>query len=185
MTIERQKEIAQLVMDKLNIIDPFCILAGGAPRDWYFGNEATDLDFFVYLGGNKSKRIVEKQIGALFSVESVKSGERLPENYKLNPHLMHVFQIGGYDIPVQVMVMRSPTFDSVVDYFPLSICKVWWKDGNMRLTNDFRNGIIGNSIFRTSVEYGQDHKYINKILAKFPKMRYYESELEMYRNKGR
>ena len=179
MNVERQKEIAQAVMQRLEIVDPFCILAGGAPRDWFFGKVATDLDFFVYLGSNHSKRIVEKQIGALFNVGEVKSGEKMPLNYRLNPHLMHVFQIDGFDIPVQIMVMKEPTFYSVVDYFPLSICKAWWKHGVLRTHWDFLDGVRANCIFKTSVEYGKDNQYIAKVLAKFPEMSYYESELLM------
>lgn len=181
MSIDLQKSVAQQVMDNLSIVDPFCILAGGAPRDWYFGREATDLDFFIHLGRVGRKDTVTKQLGKLFDVECVKSGEKMPENYKLNPYLRHVFQIGGYDVPVQIMVMSEPIFISVVDLFPLSICKAWWKDGVLQTHGDFQTGLRHNAIFKTATEYGEDHKYIQKICDKYPDMRYYDSELQMYR----
>ena len=51
-TIEEQQEVAKYVLQKLEIIDPCCILAGGAPRDWDLGTPANDLDFYLYLGHN-------------------------------------------------------------------------------------------------------------------------------------
>lgn len=47
MTIEQQKATAQSVYEKLKVIDPHCVLAGGAPRDWYFGNRLL-LRFYSY-----------------------------------------------------------------------------------------------------------------------------------------
>lgn len=44
MNIEKQKDVANIIYDRLRLADPHCILAGGAPRDWYFGKEA-----FSYL----------------------------------------------------------------------------------------------------------------------------------------
>lgn len=46
VTIEKQKEVTNEIYKKLCLVDPTCILVGGAPRDWYFGNAAKDLDFY-------------------------------------------------------------------------------------------------------------------------------------------
>jgi len=47
--IEAQKTIANTLIHKLEAVDPHVILAGGAPRSWFLGQEARDLDFYVYL----------------------------------------------------------------------------------------------------------------------------------------
>ena len=48
-SIEHQKAVAKEVLNKLKIVDIFAMLAGGACRDWYLNNEASDLDFYVQL----------------------------------------------------------------------------------------------------------------------------------------
>lgn len=54
-TVLEQKDIARELLCKLEITDPNCILAGGAPRDWWFDKVANDLDFYVYWGDNTTK----------------------------------------------------------------------------------------------------------------------------------
>lgn len=48
MKIEEQNVVAKKVLEKIKIVDPYVILAGGAPRDWYFGNPCNDLDIYYY-----------------------------------------------------------------------------------------------------------------------------------------
>ena len=43
--IEFQKELANKILNDLKIIDPRAYLAGGAPRDWNFREEA-ELKYF-------------------------------------------------------------------------------------------------------------------------------------------
>ena len=49
MKIEDQKAIADELLAKIELIDKNAILAGGAPRDWWAGVEANDLDFYLYF----------------------------------------------------------------------------------------------------------------------------------------
>ena len=51
MNIDQQKLTADGILGILEQFNPDCILAGGAPRDWYMGNPCNDLDIFV---GNSS-----------------------------------------------------------------------------------------------------------------------------------
>lgn len=43
------------------LLDPNAVLAGGAPRDWFFNRNAKDLDIFVYLGEQNKKPSYWKQ----------------------------------------------------------------------------------------------------------------------------
>jgi len=129
-TIEQQKQVATDVLNKLEFFDPSCILAGGAPRDWYFGNVANDLDFYVYFRPDLplSWRVWQlNKVGLKnFSMKGRGDGE-FPENYKRNPHLMCVFEGIYKGEKVQVMFMDQKTFHCVVDMFPFGICQAWWK----------------------------------------------------------
>lgn len=58
--IKEQQNVADSILKKLSAIDENVILAGGAPRDWYFNHTATDLDF--YLKGNGCSTQMLKQL---------------------------------------------------------------------------------------------------------------------------
>ena len=45
--IKQQQEFATEIYSKIQTIDPDVYLAGGAPRDWWFGIPARDLDFWM------------------------------------------------------------------------------------------------------------------------------------------
>ena len=44
-TIDTQKYIATELLHILECVDPCAILAGGAPRDWYFNKPANEFRF--------------------------------------------------------------------------------------------------------------------------------------------
>ena len=175
--MEKQKVIAQRVLQKLEAIDPYCILAGGAPRDWWWGNEAADLDFYIYVPDRPHKAIKKQIERAGLVVKEVKTGENMPINYKLNPFLRCVIDIEE-EMPVQIMVMSEPTFKSVVPTFALSVCQAWWKGGDVSVSKEFLAGARHNAIVKTNPLYHNEHYYLEKILAKFPNMKYYSSKEE-------
>ena len=176
VSIETQKQIAQTVLNTLRTIDNDCILAGGAPRDWYFNKPATDLDFFVYIPNSVPDNDVIDLISNLFKIDEIKNSEYV--FYTKNPNLRTVFQIGGYNMPVQIMVMNFKT-DFVLDSFPLSISKIAWKDGVLYPSEDFNLALKYNAIFQTSKGYGNNSKYFNKILSKFPDKEFFTSKEKM------
>lgn len=47
LEIEHQRNMAKYILRELNGNGFNAILAGGAVRDWYYGNPATDLDIFI------------------------------------------------------------------------------------------------------------------------------------------
>lgn len=54
--IDYQKSVADIVLSKLELLDRYCIIAGGAPRDWYLGMEATDIDVYLYYPVNTTSQ---------------------------------------------------------------------------------------------------------------------------------
>ena len=59
LTVQEQKDIGKELLEKLYLLDPCVVIAGGAARDWYLGNKANDLDIYLSyhpnltLGSNK------------------------------------------------------------------------------------------------------------------------------------
>src|SRR5690606_11152192 len=68
VSIAKQKQIADFVLDKVEYFDHSCILAGGAVRDWYFEKPASDLDIFFHYRTNTTLRhiyaLLEKAFGS-------------------------------------------------------------------------------------------------------------------------
>jgi len=136
--IDKQKQIADNVLDILFSIDPYAIVAGGAPRDWFLGNTARDIDVFFYTRPRQAIHDVKAQLESVgFVILSSKQAHNLPEHYKKNPLLHCVFDCMVQGVEVQLMLMREPTFRCVVDEFPLSLSKVWYKHEKINTTKDF------------------------------------------------
>lgn len=175
-TITHQKSVADLVLKQLFTIDPFSIVAGGAPRDWYLGKPATDIDAFFYDGRQLTLSVVWDMLEAAgFKIKEVKLGGHLPEWYKKNPYLKAVYDVEIKGVKVQLMRMAKPTFDCVIPNFPLSLCHIWYKNGKIVAEKPFLRSIKHKAIYKTSQIYNNEHSYINKILDKFPEYKYYES----------
>jgi hypothetical protein len=179
--IAKQKAVADKVLDKLFSIDPFAICAGGAPRDWHFGKPATDLDIFFYSAVPLTG-LIEKMLEHVgIKINTVRTSESLPEWYQLNPHLNCVYETTVDGINVQLMLMRQDTYRSVVPEFPFSICKAWYKGGNISLDRDFKNCEKHKIVVQTNKLYSDEHKYVQKIKAKFPEYKFFGTWEDAYK----
>lgn len=171
-TIEQQKKVAQEIYKKLKIIDPYALLAGGAPRDWYFGNLANDLDFYFFSTAlpvasvvNQLSTIMGVEVNAVaYDADSHQYGQ-----YKSMPFLRRVLEaeIGGEK--VQFMQLTEPNAQfKVVDAMDVSICKVWCDvDMSIRMHQDFKITLASGHIF-LSDEYNWSDRHPQKIADRFP-----------------
>jgi hypothetical protein len=178
--IAHQQKVADLVLKQLFTIDPFSIVAGGAPRDWYLGKPATDIDAFFYDGRGYTLKTIKQMLeSAGFEITQIKLGDKIPELYKKNPSLKGVFEANINGITVQMMRMSKPTFDCVLPNFPLSICHIWYKNNRIVPEKHFLRSVKHKLIYKTSDIYNSEHSYVKKILDKFPDYKYYNSSVEL------
>ena len=166
-TINNQKEIAREVLTKLQACDPHCILAGGAPRNWFFNKEAKDLDFYIYLkhetiGANELRF---KSIG--LDVKRMEFEELKNSSYKFMQHLFRVYEGEYKGENVQVMVMQEPTFTSVVDDFGVSICEFWWNGGEVKATKQALTSVLTKKLFYKN-DYSAKETHVEKMVCYFP-----------------
>jgi hypothetical protein len=141
-TIDTQKSIARRVILKLEAFgftDSVC--AGGAPRDWYLGIPAKDLDFFV----DDTKSVV----GFLKSI-GVEDAEPLERSgmYESNPRLNCVYEFVYEKQKCQIIVVQD-TGDKlkakdIYTTFPVNVSKArYYKDKAdwvLGYTSDFTYG---------------------------------------------
>jgi uncharacterized UPF0160 family protein len=78
--------------------------------------------------------------------------------------------------------MFKDTHTSVVPEFPFSICKAWYKDGKIILDRDFKACEKHNIIVKTGALYNDEHKYVQKIKAKFPDWHFCDTWEDAYKH---
>lgn len=166
-TIDNQKEIAKEVLAKLQACDPHCILAGGAPRNWFFNKTANDLDFYIYLKHESisANELRFKSIG--LDVKRMEFEQLKNSSYKFMQHLFRIYEGEYKGESIQVMVMYEPTFTSVVDDFGVSICEFWWTGGNVHATKSALTSILTKRLFYKN-DYSAKETHVQKMVKYFP-----------------
>lgn len=163
-TVERQKDIARVVLKRLEIIDPNCILAGGAPRDWHFNTPARDLDFYICSRAT-SQRQAEEQL-AKVGIHGTWLNKDNTE-YNSVSGLRWVFESNCYtDLPFQVMFMEMPTY-SVLASFCADISKAWWKGNLVNTTPEFDSAHRCKNMWLNPDNPPSD-AWIDKMRERFP-----------------
>lgn len=170
-TIEEQSNLADKLLSQLEVISPYVMLAGGAPRDWYFRNLATDLDIYLYSPAITVKTM-QKQLKLATGVD-FKHNWELQKNdqslYSTMPQLRRVFEADVNGMKVQVMQLNDEF--KVVTNMSTSICKVWYKDGEINLHQDFKLTIASGTMFlNDGYNWADPHpkKMIEKFRSRFP-----------------
>ncbi len=173
--VESQKQLADEILLKISMYDPYVIVAGGAPRDWWMGRQAADIDVFINVNRTHSMHVVESVFEKMgFELENAKHGE-IAEDYKLNPYIKWVYNVKGLSHPVQLVFLNCSTF-RVLQEFPLNISRIWYRyDRGVCTTPEFVQAMDTKSIIKLSELYADGNKYIRKIREKFPEFQYYNS----------
>lgn len=174
MEIEIQKKIAKDVLSKLQMVDMWAMLAGGACRDWYLGNPASDLDFYVHYSTKYPQWALcehfSKLIGCEIKVVGKKGDKLNPESevvYTQDPNIEIV--LGGVKdgIDIQIIIVNSPYF--CVGNFCFDICQAYSLNiDEIKTTKKFEEAVKHKIIRITGEFYSQKDTYVKKIKAKFP-----------------
>lgn len=166
--IDYQKNIAKEVLHKLEIIDPSCILAGGAPRNWFFNKEANDLDFYIHGKFNEQRWKTDIRFERLgLDVKHVSFKSEKWKDYGIMEHLFRIYEGTYKEQKIQIMVMKESTYHSVVDCFGVSICKFWWKGGKVTPTNEALVSILSETLFIKD-DYSAKEVHVEKQKRYFP-----------------
>lgn len=166
-TITHQQNVAREILHKLECAGAYSILAGGAPRDWYFDKPANDLDFYVYLPeATVSFETLRWELLGL-ELQRIDWNDSRSEEYKCMEHLSRIWEGEQEGVKFQIMVMRKPTFKSVVPMFGASVCMAWWKGEEVRVEPEFEFSHIFKTIFKKA-NYTAKEKHIQKMKERYP-----------------
>lgn len=173
MSIETQKTLADDLLGKLGVISPYVMLAGGAPRDWYFEKEAQDLDIYLYSSAITVKSF-QKQLKDATGFDFKHNWELQANDrslYTSMPQLRRVFEAEICGEKVQIMQLNNPLDEfKVVDNMSTSICKIWYINGQLEAHQDFKLTLASGSMFlNTGYSWSDPHpkKMMDRFKDKF------------------
>jgi hypothetical protein len=168
--INKQKDIAYDILQKLKVFDNNIVLAGGAVRDWYNNKPADDLDIYIqYFDVDK---VIEGLPYLGLKLHMVKTSSLL-DNYEKAWYLTDVLEIMYQNQKIQLMIVGVPT-EGILKEFPINITRATMdKDRNFYYSKEFLLGFKEKTIENIlDYRYNNDHKYIQKIKSKFPDWNY-------------
>ena len=165
--IEFQKQLAEKVLSDLRVIDPRAYLAGGAPRDWEFGMEANDLDYYYFT---QAQTMTESatQLQRFFP-EVIISGE-IREDVKLYEHMVGLRRIWNTTIggmKVQFIQMRTiEDREKAWERMSVSLCKIKMDAFGVTKHRDFKLSVGSGTMFLTE-GYSWNDPHPKKIYDRF------------------
>ena len=170
MNIEQQKQIAAELLERLSLVDPHCILAGGAPRDWYLNAPANDLDIYFVSSAvttGSVRKQIEKVIGDDGEIRKDIQHHTSPL-YKTMSRLKRIFYVNYKGIDVQFMELneRGDTYKIVRD-MSVSICKAWWKSDKVYGYDQEFKMTIMTGVMTLGKDYKWSDPHPQKMLERF------------------
>lgn len=181
--IKAQKSATDHLMSTLSHL-PWtreAVVAGGAPREWYRQQPATDIDIFL-IGTTITKTQLECTLReAGFDVKEATRGDRYSDSdygYR-NPGIQWVYDghidwrpsslSGAHRIKYQVIVTKFPDLAKLLASFPVEISKFTWNHVTKKINGE--PGALKDMADKTVTKTGFDYKrgkYVDKILRKYP-----------------
>lgn len=169
LRINHQKVVGNKVLEILEVINFRVLLAGGAPRDWYFTRVAKDLDIYLYLPYNDLDEInnfiefLLNKYGTKKSVNYVDEFEYIKSDiYKC----IYTYNILGEDVQI-IILNKDLSISDILNSFDLSLCKAWYKDGLINLSEDFKISILTNHIYLCG-DNDWENEHVKRICEKYP-----------------
>lgn len=168
MSIGKQKQVANEIYESLRVVDPHCILAGGAPRNWHFNCKASDLDFYFVSTASTIDAVrkqLEKALGREVKLLMDRDGHKPNEMYKSMPNLIRIWELEFADEKIQLIQLSGlGSTWKVVDKMDVSICKAWYTpEKGIQLHKDFKLSLASNIMF-VSEGYSWDGKHGQKMI---------------------
>ena len=155
-----QMEKTDALLLKLKDVLNNPLVAGGAPRDWFFNNTATDVD--VFIDPQDVQLLVEQVKDCLdLPVIDVVTSEQLPENYR-STYISTVISFRFEGVSFQLILKN--TIENPLLSFPASVSCITYENFCIKPTQSFLQSIRSSSMLITK---SCTQKYERKIIKKF------------------
>lgn len=174
--IKKQKGVANKIISQFKKMNYKILLAGGAPRNWYFNKPAKDLDFWIDSSNRCSDfethlTIIDAlNVNKLDNPFEVKMYERTGE-YTSTDFVKASYSCLIDDIEVQFIMVKGNPYN-VVEKFGTSICMFYFVGDNIEMEKITEFSLAHKIIYYQDgfdgIEKGKLYKHIEKIKSYFP-----------------
>lgn len=130
MEMEEQMKRAEFVLGCIQVFWPEAVIAGGAPRDWYFNRVAKDID--IYLQAD-SQDIDVAELGIMFSGCVIRKLGNSYSEAEDDNFIKYVYEVEGFmGLDLQFIFCdfklnpEKSVHQQVVDQFDAGICMITW-----------------------------------------------------------
>lgn len=133
-----QITFAEELLSKLQMIDPFAMVAGGAPRDWELKKYANDLDIYLRMPNHNTLTLVENvlRVFGVYKLRLLTKNENA--NYEKLPDLKWVFEGYYCNQRINIMVITKGIREEIVSNFDVSLCECWFDGNEIKSTNKYK-----------------------------------------------
>lgn len=156
--MQEQIRKADWVLDKLSSFG--AVVAGGAPRDWYYGEEANDID--VFIPGEVDKEQIKEALGLL----DCNLVDLLGRGY--------IGSFTGWSFEdeegqtFQILCHDKSSVEEIVNSFPLSVSKaIYYGNGVFWYDDWFHTGEKWKVVVCDETVENFSWRYLDKILPRF------------------
>ena len=166
--IDNQRVVAITLLNKLTIVDPEAMLAGGALRDWRHGKTATDLDFYLKAPNHKDKNQVEKLLQKLGCISIYKMEKGSEDVYEGIPQISSVWQATFNDEAINFIFLSNDSCGNIIYKFSNSLCECFMRvDGVTQYSSDFEK-TVATKVVKLRDRYTDSHPHVKKVMNKYP-----------------
>lgn len=181
--IRHQKAVSDKVLYMVSVLDDTALVAGGAPRDWYLGLPASDLDVYVCIpytstltvgtvidslklqGFEDIQEVGDSRINSFDKNNMIASESKPSPEYCYDPYILMVLQTVFEGEVVQFIISTRDHQETIKDFYT-SLSMAWYKDATIFTTKLFEMSIKNKVIVVTGTQF-LGNKYHEKIKSKF------------------
>lgn len=198
--IKKQKALAAELLERLGFYGN-AIIAGGAPRNWWFNRPANDLDIFIPapqdFTGKNLRAIMEREgITDVFNMAThnpdgtLKASKAKEHTYDERMSDIHSVFEGKYcGQQVQVIWINVSTYGYIESHFDTSINMIFstlTANGDVAIcpTREFNQGVETGAIYVHDKQAAYTNAHLEKVANYFPKVPlvWYEELKECVKN---
>ena len=145
LLITNQQRVAKQVLLSLRGMFGNAEVAGGAPRDWYLGKCARDID--IYVRWRRFDVLVKERIQiALNKPDVIKLGKDYDEVSSVVPEFMGCYYFDTQGIPFNTIFLNEDIVTNVTDHFDCNLSKIMWDGENLLYGDEFLNSLSNKQI---------------------------------------
>lgn len=166
--VKLQKDYAKFLLNKLSLLDPDVMVAGGAPRDWDDNKPAKDLDIYIQgIKGESTWSLAYRVNRILIELDIQMRRNEDPNyvDYTNKNGVAAVYNLSNVAVPTQLIICDMYQHE-MINLFDCSLSMLWMSDsGFIHKKPEYTVSRKYKTYFLKTTA---DNEYKERIRSKFP-----------------